>query len=232
MHKNPIGLALVAVITLHAGWANADESPSESDIERRLHFLEERLDAGRRHGQLWTWGWGGLSGVSTVAQGVLAATSDSHDNRVMFATEAGKSAIGVADLWFRPLRGREGFEPFRAGTAGDAETRLATLRVAERRLEENASRAEQKRSWLPHLGNLAINLAAGGIVAGLADDEDAAINTAAGLIGGELQIWSEPSRATTDLEDYQRFVRTGLAERPGGWRLSPTPRGIMAEFRF
>ena len=213
--------------------AGADgETLAESEVERRLNFLEERLDATRRHGSLWTFGWGGLSGASTVVQGVLAGTSDSHDNRVMFATEAGKSAIGVADLWFRPLRAREGFEPFRVGASGDPQIRLATLRAAEARLEQNAARAKQRRSWLPHIGNLAINLAAGGIVAGLADDSDAAINTALGIVGGELQIWSEPSRPAADLEDYQRFVRRDTARARGGWTLSTTPRGIQAEFRF
>ena len=43
------------------------ESVSESDIERRLAFIEERLDARQPHTEIWQGVWTGINGGATVA---------------------------------------------------------------------------------------------------------------------------------------------------------------------
>ncbi len=142
-----------------------DAGLSDAAIVERLRFIEDRLDASRLHGQVWYWSWMAINGGSTVGLGIAAGLSRHEDDQVNNGVQAGVAAIGVADLLLRPLEARLGAAPIAELPEATRTEKLAKLRAAEAQLRANAERAEERTSWLMHAGNVALNGAAGGIIA-------------------------------------------------------------------
>ena len=179
---------------------------TDAELDARLRFLEERLDAGRRHAQTWYYGW---LGFNTVCLGytTASAATDSARSRSFDIVNAAQAAVGVADLLLlRPIPGREGADPMRGPADASHEEKLARLAEGERILLAAAQRADERSSWTNHLGNLAFNLLGGGILLALHEERYAAVAALSGTAVGEVYIWSEPSRAPTDLADYLRLI--------------------------
>ena len=217
--------------------AKAEFPPPQSDAEldERLRFLEERLDAGRLHAGAWYWGWLAVSGLSGIFQIQDAAQADQAGDRDRDIVNAVKSAVGVADiLVIRPMPGRRGAGPMRAMPDGSHAEKLARLARGEEILRASATRAEARRSWQVHVGNLLFNVAGSAVLLGLGHSEAAGVTLATGTIGGELQIWTEPWRGTRDLADYQHLVESGHASRDPQrpWHLAPARDGLALEMRF
>jgi len=212
-------------------------SPPQTDAEldARLHFLEERLDAGRRHAETWYYGWLGFN-AACLAYTTASASVDSARSRSFDIVNASEAAVGVADvLLLRPLPGREGADPIRGPADASPADKVARLTKGEQILVAAAQRADDRSSWINHLGNLAFNLLGGGILLALHEDHYAAVAAASGTAIGEVYIWSEPSRARQDLDDYLHFVADGAVARSGSgskWLLSPAGRGIALRVSF
>jgi hypothetical protein len=207
---------------------------TDRELDARLQFLEERLDAGRLHAQLWHWGWLGFESAEAVLGTVGAADAKHADDRAGQAVDAAKSVIGVADiLVFRPMPGRHGADSMRGPADAPRAEKLARLDRGEAILEAAAARAHTRWEWSVHLGNLGLNLAGSAVLLALSHERTAAISFATGVVGGEAEIWSEPWRASRDLEDYRALV-AGASGRafPTSWRLAPTPTGVALELRF
>ena len=199
-----VGIALLASAPLRA----AEPAPtgrtglSDADIDRRIAFLEQRLDDSRRHGQIWYWSWLTINGGSTVGNGIAAGLSGQHDDRINDATEAVMGAIGVADLLLRPLEARYGAAPVRGLPEATRPQKLVKLRAAEDQLRRNALRAEARTQVLPYAGNAVLALAAG-LVVGLWGERRAGIQTGlSNLFGGILYVATEPGRPARDWQDY------------------------------
>lgn len=241
MPLRPFALALLLLPVACASFAppRAPDYPapaSEQALDRRLDFLEERLDAGRMHAAAWSWGWLGFLGV-TGAQSIASAASE-HDanDRAGDITNAAKSAIGIADvLLLRPMPGRIGAAPMRELEGGARDDKLARLARGEATLAAAAERARQRSSWPTHLANLLFNAAGSAILLGLGHENAAWLTFATGFAGGELQIWSEPWRGRRDLADYEKLVGSSsasLREPEPSWRAAFTGRGVAVELRF
>jgi hypothetical protein len=205
--------------------------PAE-EIARRLGFLEERLDAGRRTAQAWQYGWTGIY-ATTLAVGVgQAIATDSGDTRLAAVVGAVKSAGALASLVAEPLPARLGADPLRAVPAEGRRGRLERLAVGERQLRLNVASAESRYSLRRHLEGVTTNLIGGAIIWAFGDPTDALVSTLSGIAVGEAQIWSQPWRATGDLEAYRAAFPTTLAERGVGWRVRPMPNGVQIAFSF
>jgi hypothetical protein len=222
-------IAATAVVAI--AWlprADAAEQPdaartslSDAEIERRLDFIEQRLDASKRHAQIWYWSWLTINGGATVALSVASAIADDADDRAAYIPQAALAALGVADLTvIRPLQARFGAEPIRRLPDATRAQRLHKLERAEALLRGNAERAEGRRSWLLHLANFGLNAAAGAVTYAAGKTSDALISFGSGFAAGEIYIWSEPGAPARDWQDYQRF-RTG--GRAAGPRVSVVP---------
>ena len=59
-------LAVVVSVVARVACAQAPGGPSselsDADIDRRLRFLEERLQGSQTHGQIWYWSWMTITG--------------------------------------------------------------------------------------------------------------------------------------------------------------------------
>jgi hypothetical protein len=202
-----VSIAWAAVLVsgpLHAAEPAPTDHASLSDaqIDQRIEFLEQRLDDSKTHGQIWFWSWLAINSGSMVGNGIVAGTRSEHDDQVNYATGAVLGAIGVADVLLRPLEARYGADPIRGLPEATREQKLAKLRAAEDQLRRNAERAEERHQVLPYAGNAGLALAAG-LVVGLWGEQGSGIETGVStLIGGALNIWTQPGRPEQDWDSY------------------------------
>lgn len=194
-----------------AGAGDPDSGPpavSEAALDQRLRFIEDRLRSRQLHGQIWHWSWMTIDVASAAVLGVAAARARHEDDAVNNGVQAAVSAIGVADLVFRPLEARYGADRLEAvpETTRPETTRAekeAKLRLAEDQLRRNAARAAERSSLLIHAANVGLNAAAGLIIALAGRPSDGAIAFATGTAGGVVNILTQPAAPEQDWREYQ-----------------------------
>ncbi len=211
--------------------AEAAASLPESEIERRLAFVTERLDAGRSHAWWWQYGF-----LAVNAGGMIAATAvapgDEGDDQVFDIIEASKGLIGVIYLLTSPMPGRQGADPIRAMPAATHAERAAQLAAAEALLFETAGRSYQRTTWVLHAGNVAINAAGGAVLLAREAYDKAALSFFLDTAIGEAQILLQPWQPLTDWREYQAFT-SGVPPHPEArWRLVPREDGVALRYEF
>ena len=202
---------------------------SEREAEQRLRFVEARLDAGRRHAQLWHWGWTAANGGSIAMNAASLALDDDSGSRTYSGLQIGISTLGLVDLLVRdPVPGRAGADPIRAG---DPATRLAR---GEALLAAAAEHAAARRAWPAHLANAALQAAAAAVLLGIDEPGYAAASFGLGMLGGEAMLWSAPSQPARDWDSYREMVTRGAlpAEPKAELRFAPTAQGFALELRY
>jgi hypothetical protein len=210
-------------------WNNTDLP--DAVIEDRIRFIETRLDAHKRHGEIWYWSWMVINGAAVVGLSVAAGTTDNTPDRVDFGSQAGLAALGVADLLFRPLEARYGADPIRDLPEATRTEKLKKLSAAETLLKSNAKRACERENWLFHLLNLLLN-AGVGVATGIAGDSGSgAVSAGAGFVAGEIYILGQPWGPKTDWETYQALASDG-SRQTVRMSLAPCDSGLMVRFRW
>lgn len=214
----------------------AQSDLSDAEIARRTRFIEERLEASKRHAQIWYWSWLTVNAGSAVGLGIAAGFPASPADVVNYVSQAALALAGVADLtWIRPLQAREGAAPIRQLPNATHAERLERLQRAEALLHGNARRAASRKRWPIHVANFLINAVAGGMTWAAGDPTSAAIAAGSGIAAGELYIWTEPGQPEQDLKDYERFVsQQAASQQPAdtGWSIVPMAGGLAISYRF
>ncbi len=218
----------------HEGAISGDLSRlSDAQIDERVAFLTDRLQEGQKNAKIWQIGFTSGWSLGVVIGTVQAATTSNGDTRATAIVTAVKATIGTARLLLRPHPGARGADPILAIEGDSRAAKLARLEAGERQLSRTAKRAASRKTWLPHLGNIGINLIGGGILLGVADDADAAISTGVGILAGEVMLWTMPWRSVQDAEDYEQRFDDGLPSKPqASWRMAPRMGGAAVEVRF
>lgn len=214
--------------------AAADQKPqlSEEEMERRLAFITERLNAGQTSARAWQYGWSGFFAASTALNLYAAHRSNSSDNETQYTVGAIKSAAGLAMMLLRPLPAVKGAKPVDVLPAGSPSQKVARLQTAEDLLRQNAHRAEERKSWARHLGAIAIHFIGSTAIAALGDFKDAAISNATGIAVSQFHIWSQPYRAIDDLAAYEREFPAAPSGETVSWHLTHIPGGIGIAIRY
>jgi hypothetical protein len=179
-------------------------------LAARLRFLESHLAEHARYARRWWNAWNGVYVGGIVVSGALAGIEDGRGERADQAVDAAKSVIGLTHNLIDPPTAREGVEPLRAidtDSPAGCERRLAFAEELLRRHAEDAR--HERRRWLPHLGNLALNLAGALIVAEGFDEGSGWSSGAIGFVVGEIRIWTYPHQAERTLEEYERRFLPG-----------------------
>ncbi len=204
-----LAVALAAVVSLASGSLSAQQlsqsTLTDAEIDQRLRFLEQRLDGSRTHGQIWYWSWLTVNGGSAVANTAFAAGTSDHDDTVSYSVQAARATIGTVNMFLDPLEARFGADNIRDLPESSREQKLAKLRLAEDQLKRNAERTDTRYDWKQYAGNAFINAAAGGIIAGLAEEGEAFQVGISGFLGGIAMLWTEPWNPNNDWEDYQKL---------------------------
>jgi hypothetical protein len=228
VRTTPSIASLALILGLLPGAALAQggyDSLSDSDLDARLRFIEERLEGGERHAKWWQHGWTGVY-VAGIAVGTgQAAATDSGKNRANYITTAVKGVIGTTRLLLSPHPGRNGADEIAAVNFGNTrEAKIQRLQRGEQILEAVAKRARQRTNWIPHAANVGLNLVGAGFILGFGHSMDAVESFAVGVAVGEAHLWSAPWRGVQDLEDYQtRFG--GKTSSRFEWNVVPTVGG-------
>jgi hypothetical protein len=218
---------------------------SDSELDARLDFLEERLDGGERYAKNWQWGWTGFYSIGIV-YGVGKSISccserksgfnnstggNTHKARVDYIVSAVKSTIGTTRMLFSRHPGRNGADAMRAIEGSSREAKLARLAAGESVLQSVAKRAEQRTNWKSHAGNVALNLAGAAFIFGFGHDSDAWKSLGIGVGVGTLNIFTAPTRGIRDLTDYETHFGMKTASR-FNWALVPTAGGAAFQVTF
>ena len=197
---------------------------SDSELDARLAFLEERLDDGETYAKIWQWGW-----TSGYALGIVVGVGKSIDEkrnekRVNYIVTAVKSTIGTSRLLLWRLPGRNGADSMRAIEGDSREAKLTRLARGEEELQDVAKRAERRWNWKSHAGNIGLNLAGAAFTFGFGRDSDAWESLGVGIGVGTLNILSAPKRGIRDLNDYETKFGMKTASR-FDWMVVPTMGG-------
>jgi hypothetical protein len=214
--------------------AEADQKPplSEEDMERRLAFIEERLNEGRTSARYWQYGWSGFFAASAAVQGYSAIESNNGDNEVNYTVGAVKSAAGLTLMLLRPLPAVKGAAPLQDMPTHTPKQKTARLTAAKDRLHTNSSRAQERKSWSRHLTGIAVNLIGSVVIAAFGDTDDAVISGLTGIAINQAHIWSQPSRAIDDFADYEREFPAASTTNETDWQLTPITGGLGVRIRF
>jgi hypothetical protein len=225
---------VVTILLMCALPAQADRQSrlSDEDMERRLAFIEERLNEGRNRARYWQYGWSGFFAASAAFQGYKVIESDDGDNELNYAVGAVKSAAGLTLMLLRPLPAVKGAASLNGMPANKPDQQEARIRAAEDLLSTNAGRAQERKSWSRHLMGIAVNLIGSAVIASFGDTDDAVISGLTGIAINQANIWSQPSRAIDDLADYQREFPAVPETNEAAWRLTPMRGGIGITIPF
>lgn len=206
----------------------------DQEIERRIAFLTEHLEARRLHAQAWQFGWFAVNAGGMVASSVQAGF-DAGDDRVFDIIEAVKGGIGTTYMVLSPMPAWRGSALVRQMPDQTRAEKLAQLRRAEELMREAAEHARRRKSWVVHLGNLGLNLAGATILFALDTPTLAALSLGIDTAVGEAQIWSRPWEPEQTWKDYEEMVMSGQmprAARSTHWSLVPWRNGIALVAHF
>jgi len=205
---------------------------SNAELEQRLKFIETRLARQSPNARYWQHGWTGFHAASAVVQGVLAVDADDSDDEVNYLVGAVKSTGALAQMLIRPLPAVQSATRFQALPSRSREERIHKVAQGEALLHENADHAATRTSWKRHLIGVGANLFGGVAIAAFGDSSDAVTSTLLGIAVSETNIWTEPSRAVNDLEDYQnnKWVQRQTSEV--SWHIVPLARRVEVNIRF
>lgn len=196
-------LPFVWLLKTSSAWADA---PTDAEVSRRLAFLENRLARGAASANLWwsSWyyGWTAL----TMGQFVWAIVTPDNGRRKDLAVGAASSTLGLLPLGVLPFPARTAWQDLSRVPATSPADRRRKLAFAEHLLKAAASDEKLRRSWVNHATSIGVSIAAG-LVLGVGYDRPTSgvLNALGGIVLSEIQIWTQPTAAITDLADYQKL---------------------------
>jgi len=241
-------IVLSLCIAVNGAFAQgAKTTPSDQEARERLAYIQTALQNGQKSSNIWYWSWIGIySGLSIGSYSLFFATDalnpkknskDKNHFRQDWMTSGITSTLGVIGLAIDPMVPAYALGRFKDMPEGTPEERLLKLKEAEIWFKKSSQREIDGRSWVPHTLNFVVNLAAG-LTIWLAFDRsvvDGLITFLPGMAIGELQIWTQPTRAINDYETYKKRFMTGYVPKRDddvNWFFAAYPGGMIAGLRF
>ena len=223
--KTLIGVALLLSIFTVSPVLAAEEIPQ--DYELRMEFIENSLEANRKHSRYWQYGWSSFFGASAVTYTALWLNSDDSDDSINYSLSALKSTLALGEMLWRPHPGRHGAERLRSLPENGPEQKLERLDFGEDVMRKSSNRYTSLRTWKPHLIVIGVNAVFGAAIAAFGDEGDGAVSAAVGIAMGEAKLWTQPSRPVDDWNEYQEAHSKGVS-----WQLVPISGGLALQGRF
>lgn len=211
-----IGLALPARASASCVLpTGASSSLAVHDPAARLHFIRQTLRDTVRQENFYLGAWSVIYGGIAAGTWLFVPLSDDVPGQTRESAWNTATALGAAVVMM--------IEPLRVGYEQRQLERLvaqqtdgcAVLKEAERLFARVAESETSARGALMHVGNFAINIGIGLVLAyGLNRPDSAPMNTVVGTLLGELMIVTRPTLASRRLASYRSgdlsLSRTGL----------------------
>jgi hypothetical protein len=224
---------------------------SDEQVKERLGFIVKALNAGQPRAGMWSYGWLAAYSAGAVAGGILtgshwadqklegAETVPDREFAEGMLVGGSTLALGVAGFLLDPFVPATASRKLRSLPETTSMERLGKLRRAEELLRQCARREKRGRSLKTHFLNAGVNAAAG-IVTKAAFHRSwgsVLITFASGEAVSLLNIFTQPMRATRDLEKYESgFAGDGgprsVASAECQWSLGIWPGGIGFRLQF
>jgi len=218
--------------------AVAQHKLSDDQTQERLQMIRQMLESGKTNANRWWYGWLAGYSAATLAQGAVYYTSDDKKTREDMALGAATTFLGAMGQIIAPMTPATAPGRLAKIPEATAEERASKLLEAEKLLKASAFREKDGRSWKTHALTGAVNLGSGLVVwlgfkrsvwEGLG-------NFALNTVVTEVQIWTQPTRAIKDYDDYIKKYKSG--EKPSrrkselSWSLTMSPGGIGINILF
>ncbi|MGR6871819.1 hypothetical protein ACU6U9_05815 [Pseudomonas sp. HK3] len=206
---------------------------SDEALDSRYQFIKSRLTDQHHNAFWWQHGWGGIYAASSIVETTRWSSADTHDEKVQFRVSAIKSILAFASIYANPLPSSRIYQtPTCYECEKDSRAyKIHRLKQAEEALKTRALRASNIHSVKRHGVAVAFNLLAGLYIAKNGDRKDGIASAVGGIISSEINIFTQPSRATQDWQDYQQLGQAKTADT-WNWQLMPTGQGIQLSVGF
>jgi len=214
-------LVVLFLLNNHAHPSETDTSPA--DIGERIHTIQTNLTHGEQGAKLWWYGWIGFYTGAAVLSFTTALTSDSRATRVFQSVQGAESLLGAGGLLVFPFPAKSAGTLIKDMPETTYDESIAKLQTAESLLRESAEAEIAGRSWLQHTLALLVNATGSMIIlkgyekqikdAGKNPATLALLNFFAGEAVAELQIWTQPTRAIDDWNNYKSRYSSSLNPR-------------------
>ena len=208
-----------------------DLTSSGSNINERIDFIQACFDKGQTRAKLWSYTWMVIDGGATGIQTYLAISS--HHDRVSNIVGASESFLGLAVLIIDPFHARSSGSDLRELPENTPDEVKTKLDKAENWLKRNYEQEKLGTSWLSHVGVLAVSIIGAGIVWHYNGSKNGIISAVSNIAGGEIMIWTQPTKGIKDYKDYHSKYKdayNGIPEKK--YFVVPSKNGFVAGVYF
>jgi ethanolamine utilization microcompartment shell protein EutS len=181
----------------------AGELPSDTEVERRLAWISTRIDDTEDDIRRWYGAFVVMHTVMTGVQLTLAIATPQDENRPDFIVNTTSSALGLLTLLISTPSILGAGEALRALPRDSREARLASLRVAERRLQRSAEGSRMVRSELSAVASALYGEAASLTLLFLGRPSGAILHAAGSVVLGQGRLLLHPTGAIDSWRAYQ-----------------------------
>lgn len=195
--------------------------------EAEWHTYETALANGSRHASYWQTGWTTIYAGSLALNAWQASEASGRDDRYDARVGVVKSALALGGMLLDRQPHPAAYRELQAGEPGD-------IRSARALLETVAAEERRRRSLEVRLTSLAVNTAAGLLIAvGDGRERDGAINFATGMLVSELQLQTQPRQATSAINRFQPTrMSLGDVHLEGEYALLVGPNKLGVALRY
>jgi hypothetical protein len=227
-----IAVLIIVMLFLCTSVFAQETAPSERSAKERIDYIQGILDEGETRAQVWWYGWLAFNAGVTVGQGAYYFMSTEADVKEDMAVGAVQGFIATVGMLAVPMVPAYAPDELREMPENTPEQQQQKLLAAERLLRESAEWEQEGRSWIMHAATFLLG-AAGGATIWLAFDRpvDGLINFAATMVIGEIQIFTQPTRAIDDNREYRNRYR-GARRDERNWFIMAYPGGFIAGVHF
>jgi hypothetical protein len=224
---------LLQVIVLRGQDAVADSVTDKRIQDIQLTALKDKQNA-----QIWWYGWLAGYSAATAGQVIVSVSTENLTTRQDMALGAATTFLGALGQLITPIVPKDAnadypsYLDYVAGEKTLSEDQAAEL------LKTLALREKEGRSWKTHAIAGVVNLSSG-LVTWLGFKRtvwDGLVNFALNTAVTEAQIWTQPTRAIKDYENYLREYHPEAGMAPlkpeSEWTVTVFPGGIAIRLDF
>jgi hypothetical protein len=197
---------VVLLFLLRTGQASGQCDMTDPMIRERLETIQRMFDKGKVNANRWWNGWLIGYGAATVIQSTTMLVADDLSTRQDLALGAATTLLGAAGQLVTPDIAGHAADRIREIPGNTREEMTDKLTEAEGLLKECALQEKKGRSWKTHALYGIVNLGSGFVTwIGFDRNFKAGLgNFALNMVISETQLWTQPSKAISDYDNYRK----------------------------